>query len=217
MGQSKRANVSLLAYAIVNAVLYSTLLPLWEGFDEPFHFGYVQAIANGTGFPDPRHSHLSEEVARSIVLAPASLSVKRNLPDVTAYPEFFSLPDGDRQARRRQLYRIDPALRWQPSNYLNYEGLQAPVAYMILALPERAFARIPLPRRVLILRIIAASLASVLLFFGTARLAARLELPPPYSEALAFCVFSSQMIWATVAHVGNDWFAVPPPFGSSCQ
>lgn len=185
------------------------LLPLWEGFDEPFHFGYVQTIANGAGFPDPRHSHLSEEVARSIVLAPASLSVKRNLPDVTAYPDFFALPDGERQARRRQLFRIDPESRWRSSKYLNYEGLQAPLAYIVLSIPERALARMPLPNRVLTLRIIAALLASLLLVSGTARLAARLKLPSPYSEVLCFSVLSSQMTWATVAHVGNDWLAVP--------
>jgi hypothetical protein len=207
--RGRLAKVSLLAYAIVNVVLYSMLLPLWEGFDEPFHFGYVQGIANGTGFQDPRRSRLSEEVARSIALAPASLSVKRNLPDVTAYPEFFALPDGDREARRDQLFRIDPKLRWQRSKYLNYEGLQAPLAYAILALPERTLARMPLPDRVLVLRIISGSLASLLLLTGTARLAAQLELSPPYSEVLGFCVFSSQMIWATVAHVGNDWLAVP--------
>jgi len=37
----------LLTYALINAALYSILLPLWEGFDEPFHFGYVQYLANG--------------------------------------------------------------------------------------------------------------------------------------------------------------------------
>src|SRR5947209_6416851 len=63
----------LLAYALMNAVLYSMLLPLWEGFDEPFHFGYVQYLANGNGFPDPRTSRLSQEVGSSLSLAPASL------------------------------------------------------------------------------------------------------------------------------------------------
>lgn len=211
MTNTARSVVSswLLAYAIVNVVLYSMLLPLWEGFDEPFHFGYVQAMANATGFPDPRYSRLSEEIARSIVIAPASASVKRNLPNVTTYSEFFALPDGERDARRQQLWQIGPGLRWQASKYLNYEGQQAPVAYVLLALPERALSRITLPNRVLVLRIICGSIASLLLFFGTKHLAKRLELSPPYSEILGFCVFSSQMFWATVAHVGNDWLAVP--------
>jgi len=66
------------------------LLPLWEGFDEPFHFGYVQYLASERKFPDPRKSRLSEEVGRSLLLAPASVAVKRNLPKVTTYPEFFA-------------------------------------------------------------------------------------------------------------------------------
>lgn len=52
----------LIAYAFLNAVLYSLLLPLWEGFDEPFHFGYVQQLANGQGLPDPRTTRLSGEL-----------------------------------------------------------------------------------------------------------------------------------------------------------
>ena len=31
----------LIAYGAANALLYATLLPLWEGFDEPFHYSYV--------------------------------------------------------------------------------------------------------------------------------------------------------------------------------
>ena len=31
----------LIAYGVANALLYATLLPLWEGFDEPFHYSYV--------------------------------------------------------------------------------------------------------------------------------------------------------------------------------
>lgn len=67
----------LIAYALVNAVLYSLLLPLWEGFDEPFHFAYVQQLANGQGLPDARTAGLSREVVASLLLAPASQGVNR--------------------------------------------------------------------------------------------------------------------------------------------
>jgi hypothetical protein len=200
---------ALLVYGLANAVLYSSLLPLWGGFDEPFHFGYVQNLANGAGFPDPRDTHLSEEEARSIVLAPASPSIQRNLPQVTTYSEYFALPPAERQTRRRELFEIDPALRWRPSDFINYEGLQAPLAYLILSVPERILAREPLPFRVLALRILCGGLAAILLFFGALRLAEQLELPPPWPQLLTFCVLSSEMIWATVAHVANDWLAVP--------
>ncbi|HVV47575.1 MAG TPA: hypothetical protein VHC72_20330, partial [Bryobacteraceae bacterium] len=199
----------LLVYGLANAILYSSLLPLWGGFDEPFHFGYVQRLANGAGFPDPRDSHLSEEEGRSILLAPASPSVQRNLPQVTTFSDYFALPAAEHQARRRELFEIDPALRWRPSDFINYEGLQAPMAYLVLAGPERMLARQPLPFRVLVLRILCGGIAAILLVFGTLRLAGQLEMQRPWPELLTFCVLSSQMIWATVAHVANDWLAVP--------
>jgi len=199
----------LLLYGLANAVLYSSLLPLWGGFDEPFHFGYVQNLANGAGLPDPRDSHLSEEEGRSILLAPASPSIRRNLPRVTTYSEYFALPPGERQTKRRELFEIDPALRWRLSDFINYEGLQAPLAYLILSVPERLLAREPLPFRVLVLRTLCGCIAAILLFFGALRFAEQLELPAPWPQLLTFCVLSSQMIWATVAHVANDWLAVP--------
>ncbi len=199
----------LLAYALANAVLYSMLLPLWEGFDEPFHFGYVQQLANGNGFPDPRTSRLSQEVGSSLLLAPASLSVRRNLPEVTSYHEFFRWPESKRRQARRRLTRIDPSLRWQPSDFVDYEALQAPLAYAALALPERALAKLPLPSRVLALRIIAGTLGALLLFFGAERLAGQLGISAPHKQIAIFCALSSQMIWATLAHVANDWLAVP--------
>lgn len=199
----------LLAYALTNAVLYSMLLPLWEGFDEPFHFGYVQSLANGQGFPDPRVSRLSQEVGSSLLLAPGSLQVKRNLPGIVSYPEFYRWPEWKRKQVGEELRRIDPSLRWQPSDFLDYEALQAPLAYAVLALPERALARLPLPNRVLLLRMIAAILGALLLLGGTDRLLVQLRLPVPCRQVALFCLFSSQMIWACLARVSNDWLAVP--------
>ena len=199
----------LLTYALTNAALYSMLLPLWEGFDEPFHFGYVQYLANGNGFPDARTSVLSKEVGVSLSVAPASLSVQRNLPAVTSYREFFGWAESERLLTHRHLSQIDPGLRWQPSDILDYEALQAPLAYAILALPERALAKTPLPLRVMLLRIMAGALGALLLFFGAERLLGQLEIPDEHKEIAIFCAFSCQMIWATLAHVANDWLAVP--------
>ncbi len=199
----------LILYGLVNAVLYSTVLPLWEGFDEPFHFGYVQALSNGGGFPDPRTSRLSQEIVSSLLLTPASLSVKRNLPEVTSYTEFFAWPEARRIAVRKQLRQISPRLRWLPSNLLDYEALQAPLAYVALALPERALSTIPLLSRVIMLRILAGATGALLLLFGADRLAGQLGIPDPYKGILLFSTLSSQMIWATLAHIANDWLAVP--------
>ena len=200
---------ALLVYGLTNAALYSVLLPLWEGFDEPFHFAYVQFLANGNGFPDPRTSRLSREVRTSLLLAPASLSVQRNLPEVTSYDEFFRWPESIRRQAHQQLWRIDPSLRRVPSEFVDYEALQAPLAYAILALPERVLANVPLPKRVLVLRMFAGVLGGLLLLFGAQRLGVQLGVTEPHNAIAIFCAVSSQMFWATVAHVANDWLAVP--------
>ena len=200
----------LIAYGLANAILYSALLPLWEGFDEPFHFGYVQRLANGHGPPDPRSTTLSREVANSILLAPASAPVKHNLPRVTTYSEYFALPPSKRAEIEVQLRAIPPDLRWQSSDLLdNYEGQHPPLAYLVLAAPERLLARVPLPARVLVLRVIASVIATLLLYAGASKLYSELGLSESYRAAAIFCVFSLQMTWATVAHVANDWLAVP--------
>ncbi len=199
----------IFAYALLNALAYSLLLPLWEGFDEPFHFAYVQTLANRDGFPDPRSSTLSAEAARAVLLAPASISVKTNLPAVDSYDDFFRAPDSERARVHGELLRIDPKLRTQPSPFLNYEAHQPPLAYAILALPETALARIPLPYRVLALRVSGAAIGVVLLIAAAGRLTRQLGIAPPFDEAVMFAALSSQMLWAALAHVANDWLAVP--------
>lgn len=199
----------LIVFVSLNAVLCSTLLPLWEGFDEPFHFGYVQQLANGDGLPDARTARLSREVAESILRAPASYSVKANLPEVIPYSEFFSWPYRRRWQAHESLRDIPRPYRWQPSEFLNYEAQQAPLAYILLALPERLLASMSLPSRVLTLRILAALVGLFLLYAGASSLCSQLEVGEPYRTVALFCAFSSQMTWATMAHVANDWLAVP--------
>lgn len=147
-------------------MLYSSLLPLWEGFEEPFHFGYVQHPANGYGLSDPRTAFLSQEIGSSILIAPASQVVQVNLPEVKTYSE-FSYSANQRAALRKQLGEIRPEGRRQNSHFLNYEAHHAPFACLLLALPERALAGISVPRRVLVLRVIGA-LAGVLLLYAEA-------------------------------------------------
>jgi hypothetical protein len=55
----------VLAFALVNATLYSCFLPLWEGFDEPFHYGYVQSLSADGRFPVFGRATVSVEIDQS--------------------------------------------------------------------------------------------------------------------------------------------------------
>jgi hypothetical protein len=199
----------LVAFAAANAVLYSALLPLWEGFDEPFHFAYVDRLAAGGGFPDARTDGLSREVAESLAVAPASVAVKANLPRVTTYAEFFRWTPERRAQAGERLREIPAPYRREPSDIGNYEAYQAPLAYLLLALPDRMMGAASLTSRVLVLRMVAGLAGALLLLSGGLALCRELGLGEPWRSIAIFCALAAQMTWATLAHVDNDWLAAP--------
>ncbi len=67
-----RLRILLLLYGVVNAAAYSCLLPLWEGFDEAYHYGYVQYLSTKLRFPVLGRATLSQEIWHAFELAPVS-------------------------------------------------------------------------------------------------------------------------------------------------
>jgi hypothetical protein len=101
---------------------------------------------------------------------------------------------------------LKPGLPGQGSNY---EAQQAPLAYLLMAAIDRLSGAAPLPQRVWRLRIFAGAAATAGCMLALFWLAALLDLPPPFRRAAAFIGFSSQMFYATVAHVTNDFLTLP--------
>ena len=201
--------VLLILFGALNGLLYSSLLPLWEGFDEPFHYAYVQGLSRHQRLPVLGRADLSVEVWRSLELAPASYLVARNIPGLRTFSEYFHLAVPERRALRNQLDRLDPGLAREATGRGNYEAQQAPLAYAILAIPDRLWAEVPLPWRVWRLRVLAALAAVTAVVLLTLRLASRLGLPEPLACTAAFLVLSTQLFYASVARIGNDWLAIP--------
>jgi len=199
--------LALIAYGILNAVLYASLLPLWEGFDEPFHYAYVQQLSARHTLPLLGASYLSREVLASLAIAPASPSVKQNLPQVPTYEDYFRMPASERNLMRARLESLPG--EYAPSTGLNYEAQQAPLAYLLLAPADRMWSSATLPTRIWRLRLVCGVFASAATAFFLFLLAQRLHLPRRFEGALVFTVLSSQMFYATTAHVSNDWLAVP--------
>jgi hypothetical protein len=203
----------LLAYGLLNAILYASLLPLWEGFDEEFHYGYVQYLGVHHRFPVLEHTGLSQEINWSISLLPMSHVMIDNLhlQGVWTFDEYFARESVIRHRLYGMAWRIPPGLGAQESIMYgkNYEVHHAPLAYLAMAIPDGMMHGTPLPVRVLCLRLIAALAAAFLMFFGVRELARGAGLNETLGDVLIFLVFSCQMFWAAVAHVANDWLAVP--------
>jgi hypothetical protein len=201
--------IALLVYGALNAILYAGLLPLWEGFDEPFHYGYVQQLSRRHTLPVLGKAVLSQEVAQSFDLAPAGYAVVHNIGRGIAFGEYFQMTAEQRLDLRRRLEQIPPASAGGDSQNPNYEGHQPPLSYALLAPFDAVWDSVPLPARLLRLRLLCGLSAVLLLWSATLRLTQLLELPESVPVAVLFVAFSSQMFYGTVCHVANDWLAVP--------
>jgi len=199
----------LVCYGILNGILYLSLLPLWDGFDEPFHYAYVQALSHGCGFPVLGKTTIMEEIWRSLAIAPGSYAVKENLPVVMTFGEWFGLEAADRARLRGQLESLRPATGCSNVGPLNYEAQPPPLAYALLAAPDYLWRQQPLLERVWRLRMLCAIASSVATALAAFRLARQLKLREEFAASAVFLALSWQMFYATTAHLANDWLAIP--------
>jgi hypothetical protein len=202
--------IAIVLYGVLNAAAYSCLLPLWEGFDEGYHYGYTQSLSTTLRFPVLGHTALSREIWRAYQLAPVSHYLQPFTKAPLNFTDYFALSQEERRQRRHELETIPDNYKFEPQmDKPNYEVNQSPLPYVWMAAIDRVLSGWPLPTRVLWLRLIG-SMAAVLMLAHAARLLAReLALPDLYARAALFCVFSSQMLYATLCHVCNDSLAVP--------
>jgi hypothetical protein len=196
----------ILLFGIVNACLFSALLPLWEGFDEAFHYGYVETLWQTGRLPVLGRTLLPTDVLQTFPLVPVSHIVHRWIPAAITYGDWWPLSQAEKQRRRNAL----DALRPEPgvSSRPNYEALHPPLAYLVLAPIDLSLSKVSITTRVLVLRLFAAAFSIVLLFFGARALCRSLGMPEPFLNATLFTMFCSEMLYATIAHVANDWLAV---------
>jgi hypothetical protein len=194
----------LLAFAFASAILYSSLLPLWEGFDEPWHYGYVQSLSVTRRLPVLGETRLSQEVWDSMLACPASHVGAHAWPELQTFDRYFALSAAARAKERSVLEAIPRGEATLPGGHTNYEAQQPPLAYALLAAPDWLLSRTSIPLRVLWLRIFAACLAALITFLAASSLFRTLALPPAYQALGTFSIFACQMYWATSAHIAND-------------
>ena len=205
---SRADRILLLAFAAANAVLYSSLMPLWEGFDEAFHYDYVQQLSASHHFPVLGKACISQEVWDSMHDCPVSHVTQRTKSELETFDRYFALSPEARTAKRQALESL-PRNQTIPSWVPNYEAHQAPLAYVLMAPLDSILSRRPITIRVLGLRILGALAGAIITFIAALYLFRILELPAIYQALGLFCIFACQMYWATTAHVANDWLAVP--------
>lgn len=199
----------LLALAVVSGVLYACVLPLWNGFDEPFHYGYVENLLVDRVVPELGRAQLTKEIEDSFRYTPLSRLFSMSVPGTATVEQWPQLPERERVRRREELDALPTGLRKQSSESLNYEAQQAPLAYLGMAPLDAALCGLHLPLRILALRLIVVLFAAVFLCLALWELCRVLDTSPAFAFGALCCVFLTQMLWASMAHVGNDALAIP--------
>src|SRR3954449_7956084 len=112
---------------VVRGAYYSVQLPLWEGVDEWAHFAALQWFADHGHMP-ARSDLVSDEVVRSLELAPLPWSNNGWVVGAVNHDDFWRLPPEEQSRRRRELAQLTAAYR-RPANLpasiqRQYEGQQ---------------------------------------------------------------------------------------------
>ena len=148
---------------LARGLWYCAIAPAWEGYDEPFHFAYLQHVAAGQGLPQAT-TPVSLEVENSLHLLPIpwELQFQRIPPPLTTYDDYWRMSTEERSRRETALRALPPDQGSQPANepIANYEAQQAPLYYWLFALPGRWLAGLPLLSRLFALRMLNVLLAS---------------------------------------------------------
>ncbi len=150
---------------LIRGCFYAALLPAWEGYDEPFHFSFIEYVGAHHRLPLAT-TPVSHEVQASLHLLPLSWEQRLHRMDPPLYTEdsYWQLPESDRRALQQQLRSIPPEWYAQTGTApAMYEAQQAPLYYWIMSIPLRLTWQWGLAAQLMLIRILSVLLASLLI------------------------------------------------------
>jgi hypothetical protein len=194
--------VTIWAMFLCKGVFYCLLFPVWEGYDEYAHFGFIQFVANHKELPVPE-SVVSREVQESLALVPLPWLLRQWPAPATTHDEYWRLSPRERSRREERLRQIPVEWQTEAAESNLYEGKQGPLYYWLMSPIHILFRHSGLPSRVLLFRVLNVFLASAII--PLAFVAARLFF---LNEALAVrtCLLIAAMpeLYIDSARVGNQ-------------
>jgi len=181
---------------------------MFEGFDETFHYGFVQSLSTHRALPVLGRDTVSEEMWQALQLQPVSHYIQASTGAPVNFGEYFRLTNEQRVEMRRRLESLPAGEKYQAhSGLLNYEVNQPPITYVLAAIPDGLMSGFPITWRVLAVRLLLSVTSVVLIYIGMKMLGSAVF--ARWWLAATFCVFCSQMLYASICHVCNDSLAVP--------
>jgi 4-amino-4-deoxy-L-arabinose transferase-like glycosyltransferase len=195
---------------IARGVFYSAVLPVWEGYDEPFHFAFVQYLVTNRHLPVPADL-VSREIQSSLHLLPLPWTLQKHgyPPPILTHDAFWRLDAQERQRLQQEFRRIPREWAWESSTepIRNYEAQQPPLYYVLFFPALRGMERLGLASRVLLLRVLSVMVSSFVIPLGylVGRKVLRNE-----TTALGIVALATMMpeLMVNISRVGNESLAI---------
>jgi hypothetical protein len=186
--------------------------PLWEGWDEAFHYSYIQNLAETRAFPVFGKSILSREITTSFEFVPLSYGANLNVDrKYTTFEQYWKLPQGERRRREESLHSIPNTDRKSApdvtAEFQNYEAHQAPLYYLLAAPVYSLFSGYDVVTRASVLRLFSLLIGSLTIpiAFATVRYAGTQR----HARIIPLLLVLLPLLYPTISRIANDSLAVP--------
>ena|SRR5688572_6884461 len=197
------------ALCVSQGLVYIVTTPLWEGWDEAFHYGYIQTLAETRSLPVYGDAILPNEVTASFEFAPLSYGANLNVDSrFTIFAEYWKLPPEERRRRAAQLRAIHGGdVPSTASQFQNYEAHQAPLYYVLASGVYSLFSTHDLLTRAFMLRLFSLLIGSLTIpiafamvgYAGTKR----------HLKTVPVLLVLLPLLYPTIARIANDSLGVP--------
>jgi hypothetical protein len=199
-------------FFLLAGLMVSLVLPLGEGFDEPWHLGYIQYVAQTGTLPTGPELHLSVELETFLTLHPIGWRLHAVFPALHTQEEYWQRPELERSHDDDTIRSLRFSMPYQQGHAdfsQHYETHQAPLYYLLTAPLFRLSARfLSLTDTFLIIRLwsvlLASSVVPVSYIF-----ALRVSHSVTLANAVAVLVAMFPGLYPDVARISNDALAVP--------
>jgi len=212
MAGCMRTVVLAWVFFLLTGLLVSLILPLGEGFDEPWHFGYVQYVAQTGKLPPGPTLHLSTELEQFLALHPMGWRLHDIFPNLRTQEQYWQRPEPERLSdddRIRSL-RFSTSYSEGASEFSKqYESHQAPLYYVLTAPFFLYCARhYGFADTFLLVRLWSVLLASLVVPLSYL-LAIRVSRSDTTASMVALLVAMFPGLYPDIARISNDALAVP--------
>ncbi len=192
------------------ATVLAVLTPLGEGFDEPWHFDYVQHVAQTGRVPLGHSEYLSTELDAFLRNHPQSWMVEKTAPFLLSHDEYWREDSRQRDFQDRVLGELRFSGKYveQPP-LVQYEHNQPPLYYVLTAPVFAVASRFSsVPHTFIITRLWSVLLASFVIP-AAFLLALAVFSNVAAANAVAFLVALFPGLYTGVVRVANDALTVP--------